>query len=306
MHRFKRILAGVELADDNRLVSPDGLRERCANALEKATWLAKQSGAQLRIVHSLPISPRTYDLLRRHGGYGALSPADEAEEMLQALGERARAQGVRTSHRALVGAPAVTLPTEARDWNADLIVVAGRDRESSLGLLGSTAARLFRTADVPVWLARRGVRSAMRDVLAAVTLDEHSHGVLRLAADTARRMRARFHVLHVADGLGPKGRAFALDTLEGWTRTHAPDVRPGSVQVLAGRPADVIVETAADLPADAVFVGPSKRSALLARIGGSTTPLLKRLHCSLICARGVPDSPRWRTRAAEPLIVAAS
>jgi len=304
MHRFQKILAGVELADETHLIAPDGLRERCANALAKATWLAAETGAQLRIVHALPLSPRTHDLLRRHGGHGSPSPAETAAERLEMLAEGARDFGVRATGKVLVGAPAVTLQTEARLWGADLIVVAGRDRESSLGLLGSTAARLFRTSDVPVWIARRGTRHAMREVLAAVTLDEHSHGVLRLAADTARRMGARFHALHVVEDGDAARSTLALDALEGWTRAHAADVRLGSIQVLDGAPADVIVRTAAEIPADAVFVGPSKRSALLSRIAGSTTPLLKRLHCSLICARGVPGSPRWPVRDETPRTVA--
>ncbi len=294
MDRFVKILVGVDLADETHLVSRRGLGERGANALAQATWIAAASGAELRIAHALPLGPRSHDLLRRHGAAAASSPAQLAEERLRELADGAREFGVRTSFKVLVGPPPRALLAEARDWGAGLIVLAGRDRECAVGLLGSTAARVFRSADIPVWIARRSTRRNMRDVLAAVTLDEHSHGVLRLAADTARRTGARLHALHVAGDAGPERVVPALEALEAWVRAHAADVCIGSVQVRGGVPSAEILDTAAAVGADAVFIGPSRRAALLARLGsGATSPLLKRLECSLVCARAVPGSPKW-------------
>ena len=300
MKRFRKIMAGVELADESQLIAQGGLRERCARALSKATWLAAESGAELRIVHALPISPRTHSMLERHGGNAQPSPVELGRKHLEELARAPREMGIETSTKIVVGAATAMLPAEALDWGADLIVVAGRDRSSRLGLLGSTAASLFQNADVPVWVTRRGTRDAMHDVMAAVSFDEHAHGVLRLAADTARRMGARFHGLHVADSPDPASHAVALDALNAWVLAHAPDVAIGSVQVLQGRTEDVIIEQAAAVPVDAVFVGPSKRSKLLSKFMGKTAPLLKRLHCSLICARAVPDSPLWSASIRAP------
>lgn len=291
MQRFHRILAAIDLADDHHLVSKVGLRRRCADALAKASWIATQTGADLRLVHVLPLGARARDLLERHDESRLI---DDATRSLQGLVDGAKEHGIHATYGLRVGKPDQEILAEREEWGADLIVMARSSRERVTGLLGSTAAKVFQNADVPVWVSRRGMHRGIDSVLAAVDLDEHSHGVLRLAADTARRLGATFHAVHVTQSDDEAQRRVRLDALRAWTTAHAADVRLGTLEVRTGRRDDVLVDAASEIPADVVFVGPSDTLPLLQWIGAHpTSPLLARLECSLVCARAVPDSPEW-------------
>jgi len=148
---YRRILVAVDGSETSNL------------ALEHALQLAKDQRAQVRIVHAVEslhqlvaLSGGTFfdidellDSLRREG-----------KRVLEASLERAKAFGVDAETAVLeakdpVDRTAQILVQEARNWDADLIVVGTHGRSGFDRLfLGSVAETVLRSASVPVLLVR--------------------------------------------------------------------------------------------------------------------------------------------------------
>jgi nucleotide-binding universal stress UspA family protein len=148
---YSRILAATDGSETSEL------------AIEQAARLAKDQGAQLRIVHAIEQSRLAF---------AAAGPvAVDLEAILEALRksgqaalDRARAIAQRNgvqAETAIVGQDAVddrvaiVLAEEARRWKADLIVLGTHGRRGINHLLmGSVAEALARIAPAHVLLVR--------------------------------------------------------------------------------------------------------------------------------------------------------
>lgn len=97
----------------------------------------------------------------------------------------------------------------------------------------------------------------LRSILVATDLGEASLPALRTAARLAPLAGARLHLLHVADDPPPGGEA----RLREHFRRAVPEApEPDGAAVIPGSPAAVIVEHAARMEADAVILGPHRRT----------------------------------------------
>jgi nucleotide-binding universal stress UspA family protein len=109
--------------------------------------------------------------------------------------------GLRLETRVLSGTVPGTLAEYAGETGASLMVVSTHGRTGlSRWLLGSVSERLLRTAPCPVLIARGGSAGglpALKQVLEAVDLSEHSHRALQTAGEIARRSGAALEVLYV-------------------------------------------------------------------------------------------------------------
>lgn len=164
---FKRILVPVDFAassdDDsehavevgNQLIdfSPASL-----DAVRTAAMVARVSGGELRFVHATP----NLDYSAMYTGpTGASLPAKVVEEIhtkarstsLEVLEQLASTycEGVKVTLAARAGVASNVVLEEARQYDADLIVLAasGRTRVARF-FVGSTADKLIRRADCPV------------------------------------------------------------------------------------------------------------------------------------------------------------
>jgi nucleotide-binding universal stress UspA family protein len=134
------------------------------HALTTALQLARDSGGRVRLLHAL-------DELAYLAGY-EYSPdvfkiaRENANKVLDDAAAIAQSAGI-PCERVLIDAPGVRLgesaAAEARQWDADLIVVGTHGRRG-LGrvLLGSGAEQVIRLAPVPV-LVIRGSEAAPAD-----------------------------------------------------------------------------------------------------------------------------------------------
>ncbi len=152
------------------------LSSASADALERATDIARETGATLHVVHASARLPAAF---ARSLGIGnderaiGRALARSAEEICGAD------VPVRTHH--LHGGAANALCTTSREVGAALVVVGARGRLLPDATLGSTAERVMSSAVAPVLLVRRKVTGAYRDVVIAADPETD----LRAAADAA-------------------------------------------------------------------------------------------------------------------------
>ena len=137
------------------LVPVDG-SETSNRAVVAALQMARENGGRIRLVHALDelayLSGYEYsaDLLKaaRDEGNNVL---DGARSMAQSAGVPADAKLVETAGRRL----GELVAEEARNWEADLVVVGTHGRRGmSRMLLGSGAEQVLRLAPVPVLAVR--------------------------------------------------------------------------------------------------------------------------------------------------------
>lgn len=141
---FKRILVPVDGSDT------------ADKALVTALQLARNSGANVRLVHSL--DELAYLWGYEYRGDTVTLAREQAAKVLNAAAAMAQAAGV-TAERQLIEVPGMRLGEaiagEARQWEADLIVLGTHGRRG-IGrvLLGSGAEQVIRSAPVPVLVIR--------------------------------------------------------------------------------------------------------------------------------------------------------
>ena len=139
---YRRILVAVDGSDTSN------------KALVAALQLARDRDAQVLLLHCVDEL-----LLLAAGGLGVGSAPERGSRVLEDAEAIAKAAGVRVEKR-LADMPAQrlgeTVAEQARDWNADLIVIGSHGRRG-VGrlLLGSGAEQILRLAPVPVLCVRR-------------------------------------------------------------------------------------------------------------------------------------------------------
>jgi nucleotide-binding universal stress UspA family protein len=141
---FKRVLVPVDGSETSN------------KALVTALQLARISGGRVRVVHSL--DELAYLWGYEYRGDTLTLAREQASKVLESAAAMAQSAGV-TAEQQLVEDPGVRLgeaiAREARQWEADLIVVGTHGRRG-IGrvLLGSGAEQVVRSAPVPVLVIR--------------------------------------------------------------------------------------------------------------------------------------------------------
>lgn len=150
--------------------------EGSRNAVAKACRLAGQTGAKLRIVHSVPESATSREIEAIRKDLGDQARCFHASPLLPALD---------LSIKLPSGEPADAILAEAALFEPDLIILGAtgpfRLREV---IFGTTATHVVRDARQPVLVVQTDPHRPYRKVLAAID-DDTADDVLRLAASIA-------------------------------------------------------------------------------------------------------------------------
>jgi universal stress protein E len=122
---------------------------------------------------------------------------------------------------------------------------------------------------------------SLKSILVATDLGETSRGALRTAARLADLAGAKLHLLHVTDVPGSGNRM----RLQEHFRLLVPGARePDAVDVIPGSPAEVIVEQAARIDADAIVIGPHRRGGPTGELGSTASRLVRTASCPCLVA----------------------
>jgi nucleotide-binding universal stress UspA family protein len=195
------ILVATDLSDLDRLM-PFALQQ------------AEEASARLFLLHVVPSTGAMAVDVAGTPYYDQGMSFDNATHVLEPWCERARSRKIRCDALVREGNPAQQVGVVIRQFHVDLLVLGTRSR-SRLGklLMGSVAAQLLRSVDLPVmtigpeaYLNRENLTPV---VLHATTLTKSALPSTRLACQVALRQAARLVLLHVLPPLGDPGSAGA-------------------------------------------------------------------------------------------------
>jgi nucleotide-binding universal stress UspA family protein len=294
MKPLRCIVAGVgELAGDDP-------------TLLLAVDLARRCGAKLHLVHAFQF-PQLYTM---SPGLNMVYPEglQEYESEMQAALEAAVRHNPEVEDgsvvcHALPGAPGQVLVDTADRLHADLLVVGpAQPSRRHHPILGTTAQRVLRGADVPVLVARTALYRKPERVLLATDLSEMSAAVHERALDVLEglyglagtELRA---LLVLAFGLVPPplpNDALARTAFTELGRfLDARDVRPAPVRpaVRIGEAPVQILDEVADWNADLLVVGTHGRHGLPRLwLGSVAEACIRDAPCSVLAIPPMPQA----------------
>jgi nucleotide-binding universal stress UspA family protein len=195
-----------------------------------------------------------------------------------------------------VGKPATEILEEARERNADLIVISSRGRSGLRKMFfGSTTERVLRETCVPVLITPDDRKPAtslteiahhVNRLIAPVDLTSASPHQVEIAGGIAQALAVPLIVAHVLEpvfvpysvrlaipGAEAERRAQVEEGLSAIAASLGPDVRTESM-VLTGEPSEEIVKLAEARHANLIVVGLHSSGMLGPRMGSVTYRVL--------------------------------
>jgi len=254
------------------------------HALTVGAALARATGAQVDLVHIVHRPPLYERVLLKE------QPLNEdlvrqATEHLQRIAAAPPLAGLSVTCQARVGSPFAELIAFSREQRHDLLVIGARKRGHLADLLlGSTAERVLRKAEVPVLIAKAPLAVTPTCILAPTDFSAASRPALEEAVALAKRWNARLVLLHVIEPI-VQAYAWATDLAGGEIYIIEPEeLKPewdallGSLdcqgvrceaQTLKGDVATTVAAVAKALPADLVVLATHGRTGLAHALLGS-------------------------------------
>ena len=264
-------------------------------AFERALALARTSGAELYLLHAIPAG--------QPFSYGAA----ERLRRSTALRRRAEAAGVVTRRYEQQGDPAEIIVLHADARSVDLVVM-GRDQRTGLARWRqrSVAEQVLRRTKRPTLVVGSndtGDKPVYENVLVAVDMSPASTTLIDAALQWSGGSARQATVVHAIDGLGAAGNTWMVPEYRGYvlgearrelTKLVPPNVASGvKVRVAAGSVASTIRAHAADVDADLIVMGRSKR---FMHLGSIARRVLRRTDRALLV---IPPSATEQTIDAE-------
>jgi nucleotide-binding universal stress UspA family protein len=247
------------------------LSSAALNATWRAAIVARELGAQLRILHP-------------HGDEKVLSKAGSAldelrEEIRQRMRVRVEAESVRGSvlHAAI----------DAARQAAMIVIPSQRGNPLREWIMGTQAERLIRLCRAPVLVVKRPALCSYRRVLVAAGLEGASASLIAVAAMLSRGSRVEvLHVLATADEVVLReleASAQVLHTCREYRAQRARvalhelvdracgDANGTFTTVGFGRTAGVVLERAQAVESELIVIGKKQRGLLAGYLLGGVT-----------------------------------
>lgn len=279
MQELQRVLAATD-------ASEHGL-----SAVVTGAACARRSGASLDVVSVLEtrLLPFAVRATVHHERYG-----EELHRKVVAQTEEADAADATVHVRSGLAAPLITQMAE--EFNADLVVVGAHPRPAvARFLVGSTAERVIRLAQIPVLGATEKRREPFQRILVAVDLSRLSRRILEVAAAFAQADQAEVRALYVQDRLTPmlleaalfderEQRHQARNQFESiLSEVSLPSELMMSREIREGHAGQEILHEAQDWSADLVVLGTHGFGFFNRLLLGSTsTHVLRHGYCATL------------------------
>ena len=192
----------------NILVATD-FSKHAEAAFKQAIWLARQNGAKITLVHTIPdmrqaVSSASYQarvsLLYEDGSLFQQEIRQTSETQMRQLIESLGAGDLAIQFETLLGVPYSQITMAVQKSGYDLVLAGTRGLATwQQFFVGSTANRLIRTCPSSVWIAKSEHVGPPQSVLAATDFSEVSRRAVFEGLEIARRASAEFHLLHIID-----------------------------------------------------------------------------------------------------------
>ena len=275
-----------------RILCPIDFDAHSGRAVARAQDLARRHGAELRLLHVLPVRAEAILMPRP----AAAEDADAAARAhLAEMAGLIREDGVRCTVALAHGDPAFQILQHARELGADVIVMATHGRMGvPRVVLGSvTEAVLHATPcpllTIPPRAARSGAR--FRRVLCAVDFSPSSAATFNHALAMLQEAQGEVTVLNVIDPAYSTGdpeatRDRVSAALSGLHRRVPEEAAHWCVvrdAIRLGDTAAEILHQAADDEADLIVIGAhSRRPAIAAMVGSCADRVVRESACPVL------------------------
>jgi nucleotide-binding universal stress UspA family protein len=290
------------MSDIHEILVAVDFSEGSKAALDRAALIARQTGANLHVLHVwqapefVPALDRSTDATL--ASISKLVEARAREEMDRFVTE-AGVRGITIRHAFVeAGVPATAIVDAAARQKHDLIVVGTHGRTGlAHALIGIVAERVVRKAPCPVLSVRERAPKAslaLRRILAPVDYSDGSRRSLEYAASLALTFGAEIDVVHVWDrpayvsgevmvhGPGDTKRSLgelvhdnAERDMKEFLATLAP-IRHMPFRLLSGEPASTLIKELEAEKYDLVVVGTHGRTGFRRFLLGSIAEKLVR------------------------------
>jgi universal stress protein E len=300
MKRFRRILTGVDLAADDRLVS-EQLTLPTRAAITQSIELAVESAAEICFLTVLDVSDATQQMIDEHLG-GQPNIFDEAYKALNQIVQEAADAGVKATAVVCMGNSWQKIIHHVIEHKHDLVIVGSRSAGPiERVLFGSTAMKLLRYCPCPVWVTKPVPDDGLKTVLVAHDFTEIGRHALSLGASLVRLWKGELVVLHgleLLQNIGlpvPQMSQSELEIRKDAARSRIateiatldPTIK-ADVEVVIGAPEDPILRMIEERGVDLITMGTIGRTGVTGLLIGNTAErLLPQLNCSVLTVK--PD-----------------
>ena len=290
---YDRILVAVDF-------SPDA-----AAALKQAVWLARQTGVQIVLAHTIPDLSKSVYWGPHEREMNQRELRDRSDTAMRRMIVDLNAMDLDVKFETLLGEPFVeiTHAVQAEGYNLVLAGTRGLGKWEHF-FVGSTAKRLIRKCPSSVWIVKVGHICPPKVVLAATDFSDVSLKAVKEGLRVAQQASAEFHLLHVVDSKDvpedlisriPKGSSLRQEINEEATRrleefldSLAVDRTQIQVHLSWGTPWQEIQRISRHQAADLIVIGTVGRSGIKGLLLGNTAEkVLDTCDCSILTVK--PD-----------------
>ncbi|HUJ22942.1 MAG TPA: universal stress protein [Bryobacteraceae bacterium] len=286
-----------------KIIFPVDFSDRSSSAARYVRTLACRFHSEICLIHVLPV-PVFWTASLESRALVLEDAWDEQKGRARrdlvdfAAGELAP---LRVEPMVLEGEPAGVIVGQAREQNADVIVMATHGySQFRRFILGSVTAKVLHDADCPVWTGvhlAEGQGEALepkapiKQVACAVDLSANSQKVLESAAHLADSFGARLFVIHAIQGLATSDEDYYQrdwrESLAGRAREQVEQLqqRAGTAAqelIVAGEVPRAVCSQAAELGADVLVIGRSAESGLFGRLRTNAYAIIRGAHCAVL------------------------
>jgi len=187
---YKRILVATDF-------SP-----HAAAAFQQAVWLARQSGAQIVLAHTIPDLRRVAHSAFLYGECETVEreARQQSEARMKQMIVDLSATDLDVRIETWIGEPFVELTHAVQQAGFNVVFAGTRGLAAwEQFFVGSTAQRLIRKCPSSVWIVKAEHVGPPKKVLAATDFSEVSRRAAREGLWIAQQASAEFHLLHLID-----------------------------------------------------------------------------------------------------------
>jgi nucleotide-binding universal stress UspA family protein len=263
----------------------------CDNVVDNAIRLAKTFQSKIIPIHVLP------DDIRNEKALLLLNQA--AEKELVAINARINKEGIGTDIPIVeYGNHYEKIILAADRINANLILIgAGEKVQNDVFQLGTTAEKIIRKSDKPVWVVKNDSQLTIKKILCPVDFSSESKRALINAIIVARRFNAELVIFSVYELIYADSLRLKIDwdaELEYVRMEHSKEFDTFLSQfnladvnwkkeIHSGLPADEILKAISDKNIDLLIMGTTGKSGLTRILMGSVTEkVIREMPCSFI------------------------
>jgi nucleotide-binding universal stress UspA family protein len=293
-----------------RLLCASDLAPRSDRAVHRAALLARQMGAEVLFVHV--VSDRQSERVM-------YLKANRARTRLTLQAERAMAHAPDAFRVEVhVGKPLKVIADLAREWQADMVVLAAPISRRYEKLLGTTAERIIRSVSCPVLMVHREPTADYSQIAVATDLSMTSVRAARVISKMGLLNGGCTWFVHAfeppSDVIADESKANGeLDELQGrWQDLVSAQLTPdlaasgfdlSQVRIVAepGRPLDALEQINDRLRPELLVIGTSRWIMLKRMLMGSVAhQVLSRARCDILAVSAASSARMTDKNDAKP------